>query len=109
MRRQPDGETLRTHLVAAWRFTGRQPKELDVPPLPAAVRAVWNVFCELDETRGGNGFGVDPINEARLVGWQQLHGVRLSPWEIKQIQKLDRLRLTAIVEEQNANKPKRPD
>lgn len=104
-RKQPDGQTLRAHLRAAWNATGRKPPELEVPPLPRAARAVWSVFCELDDTRGGNGFGVDAINEARLLSWQQLHGVRLTPWEIQQIQRLDRLCLTAMVEEQKAKQP----
>lgn len=88
-----------------WKATGRKPPELDVPSLPRAARAVWALFCELDATRGGNGFGVDSIDEARLVAWQRLHGVRLNPWEIEQIQMLDRLCLMAMLK---AQKPKNP-
>lgn len=106
-RKQPDGETLRTHLQAVWRASGRRPPELDVPELPRAARQVWSLFCELDATRGGNGFGVDAISEARLLSWQQLHRVRLSPWEIEQIQMLDRLSLMSMVEEHKANQPKK--
>lgn len=107
-RKQPDGQTLRTHLRAVWQSTGRKPTELEVPPLPRAARSVWSLFCELDSTRGGNGFGVDSIDEERLVAWQQLHGVRLNPWEIEQIQMLDRLCLMAMVDEQKARNPNKP-
>lgn len=103
--KQPDGNTLRTHLEAAAAASGKRPPELEVPPLPREVRGLWADFCRLDATRTGSGFGVNPIDEARLLAWQQLHRVRLSPWEIEQIQMLDVLSMNALAEEQKTKQP----
>lgn len=78
---------------------GKGPPELDVPPLPREVAGLWRDFLQMDATRPGSGFGVAPIDEARLLAWQQLHRVVLTPWEIDQIQMLDLLALSAYAEE----------
>lgn len=77
------------------RSTGKPVPELDVPPLPAACKGAWSVFVELCGRRGSNGFGANPIDEARLCYWQQLHGIRLTPWEIDAISSLDGVWLAA--------------
>jgi hypothetical protein len=90
---------LREHLEAVHKSTGRHVPELDVPDLPVACRGAWDVFLELHARRGG-GFGPAPIDEARLCGWQQLHGVRLTPWEIEAVSLVDTAWLEAASEEQ---------
>lgn len=90
------------HLQAVWRSTGKRPPELDVPELPPGASEVWAAFCRLDNTRTSNGFGVDAITEARLVAWQQLHRVQLTPWEIECIQMLDILSMNDHAEQQQA-------
>jgi hypothetical protein len=90
------------HLQAVWRSTGKRPPELDVPELPPGTSEVWAAFCRLDNTRTSNGFGVDAITEARLVAWQQLHRVQLTPWEIECIQMLDILSMNDHAEQQQA-------
>jgi hypothetical protein len=102
---QDDASTLRDHLQAVERSTGVRPPELDVPELPALCRGVWEIFFELHDRRAGNGFGPLPIDEARLLHWQQLHGVRLSPWEIETIFLVDSVWLS-LVEEQSKTKQK---
>lgn len=77
------------------RSTGKPVPELDVPPLPGACKGAWSVFLELHGRRGSSGFGANPIDEAQLCYWQQLHGMRLSPWEIDAISALDRAWLEA--------------
>lgn len=93
------------HLLAAEQATGRPAPELDVPPLPALCGDVWRLFLELHKRRTRNGFAPAPIDEARLLQWQQLHGATLTPWEIEAIFLLDAAWLSDC-EEQQAKKQK---
>lgn len=98
---QPDGKTLRDHLEAAERSTGRRPADLDVPPLPPACADVWQLFLQLRQ-RSGGGFGPQPLDEPRLLAWCQLHGQRLTSWEVETIFGLDNVWLQAESESKPA-------
>jgi hypothetical protein len=87
--KQNDGKILREHLQAVEKRTGRCPPELDLPELPDECRGVWGLFVEINNLRS-EGFGPAIIDEARLCHWQQLHGIRLNPWEIEAIFAIDR-------------------
>lgn len=93
---------MRHHLQAAQRSTGRTPPELVLPPLPVACRGVWELFAEMHAGRGV-GMGPEPINETRLLAWQQLHRIRLSPWEIEAIGLVDNAWLNASMPEPASN------
>lgn len=80
---------MREHLQAAERATGRRSPLLDVPPLPAACADLWQLFLQLNRTRGSNGFGPQPLDEVRLLAWCQLHRQRLTSWEIETLFALD--------------------
>lgn len=99
--KQSDGKTLREHLQAVERSTGRRPPELEVPTLPQSCAGLWPIFIELHNRRA-QGFGSAAIDEARLLHWQQLHATRLSPWEIEAIFTLDNAWLASEAE---ANSP----
>ena len=62
-----------------------------MPPLPLACGGVWQVFLQLHQRRGSNGFGPLPLDEARLLAWCRLHSQRLTAWEVERIFALDDL------------------
>lgn len=94
MRRQPDGATLRQHLQRAAELTGQPDPRLQrrVPPAGAAL---WETFCELAAARPA-GMGPGAVPMAELQAWQQLHGVRLTPWEVGTLLAMDRAALAAM-------------
>lgn len=104
--KKPDGSTLREHLQAVERSTGRRPPELEVPALPQACAGLWPIFLELHNRRAQGGFGPAALDEARLLHWQQLHATRLSPWEIETLFALDNAWLASEAEANSqAKKP----
>ena len=94
-RREADGQTRRKHLEAVAAATGETPPDLIPLPIPLGCGAVWSVFLELNARRGNNGMGVSPIALADIVAWQELMGLRLTPWEIETILHLDAAALAA--------------
>lgn len=86
--RQPDGSTLREHLQAA--AAAGMPADARLHSrVPACVQSLWQAFVALDAARVPS-MGASPILASELVAWQQLHGVRLSPWEAETLQAMDR-------------------
>jgi hypothetical protein len=47
------------------------------------------VFLDLNNTRGSNGFGVNPINYQELYSYCKLYNLELDEWEIELIKRLD--------------------
>jgi hypothetical protein len=101
---QEDGTPLLIHLQRVWENTGSPPAMLrDAPALPAGCKQLWEDFLELHGSRGSTGWGAARITFADLHAWQQVNGVRLSPWEIGCIRKADDLWLAEF-----QPKPKEP-
>lgn len=86
--RQSDGSTLREHLQSA--AAQGQPAD---PRLgagaPPQCAALWDAFVALNGARP-SGMGASAIPPSEIVAWQQLHGVRLTPWEADTLQAMDR-------------------
>lgn len=99
-KRQPDGATLRQHLEAVRRATGREPQELDVPALPPQAAHLWDIYAQLAAARGSNGFGPNPIGWAELEAWQRLNGFDLSPWEAETLIHIDYAARAALAKDQ---------
>ena len=102
--RQPDGSTLRDHLQAAATATGRPDEQLSAR-VPPDGSALWAAFVDLSAARpvGMGGAGAVPPSE--VLAWQQLQGLRLSPWEIDTLGAMDRASL-AIAADHNAAHPR---
>jgi hypothetical protein len=90
---RPDGTTLRQHLQAAANDTGRADPRL-ASRVPAEAAALWDAFVSMSGSRQG-GAAIAP---SEIVAWQQLHGVRLSSWEVDTIARIDRAALAAHAE-----------
>ena len=83
---QGDGAPLRLHLQRAQAAGYPDPMLAEsLQPLPEAVEALWHAFLTLRSANDG------PVSHAELVAWQQLNGVRLSPWEIETVLCCDRV------------------
>lgn len=91
---QKDGSSLRSHLESIERQTGRKPKQLaEIPEMPADVGYLWAWFLELDGGRGGNGFGLNPLSYSEIQAWATLMRVKLVPWEVEAIKRIDSVRI----------------
>lgn len=88
LQRQPDGATLRDHLLAAER-SGLAAPELVGPPLPAAGAYLWGWFLDLSAARGRSGFGLGPISYQDIAAWAWLHGIAPSSFELGVLRRLD--------------------
>lgn len=92
-----DGITLRAALIARRDRTSRADRrarieaELAVPPCPDALRHVWDIHRRLRRRKGGNGFGHVPLELTDFAAFEQLHDVRLSPFEWTLIEMIDDL------------------
>lgn len=87
-RRRKDGMTERDHLLAAQRVTGKQPPELDVPPLPAGLGELWHAYLQIRNSCAA-GLGPAVMTQQDVLAWQQLQGVRLLPWEVDTLLAVD--------------------
>lgn len=81
--------TVREHLEAQERMTGRTPKRLILPELPCQIEHLWSWFRELAAARTGNGYGPNPIAWTEIAAWAALTGARPTPWEVAALKALD--------------------
>ena len=82
---QGDGAPLRVHLQRAAAAGVRDPLLLaSKQALPRALEALWSAFLALRSACKG------PVSHAEICAWQQLNGVRLSPWEVETVLCCDR-------------------
>ena len=87
---QEDGTPLLVHLQVMEEKTGRvHPMIEDAPPLPVGCGQLWSDFLELHGSRGSTGWGPQRITFADLRAWQEVRRVRLQPWEIDCIRRVD--------------------
>ena len=86
-------------MLAIQKSTGKTPPELDIPPVPRGSSLIIEAFDQLHGTRPSGGFGISPIPLSEIVAWQRVMRVRLTPWEIETILKIDRAALDELMEE----------
>lgn len=67
-----------------------------MPELPDLAAHIWGWFKELDEGRGVDAMSgrMLPVTYNELKAWAELTGVTLSPFEVKTLKALDRVRTT---------------
>lgn len=92
--RQPDGATLREHLLAAAQATGRTDERLQLR-CPPEGRQLVQVWAELSASRPAGLGGASGIPPSEILAWQRLHNVPLSPWEVQTLQEMDAAALAA--------------
>lgn len=74
--------------------------ELAVPPMPEAVRYLWDAFIRIRRRKGGGLNGPAPLEWPDIAAFVTLGGVRLAPWEIRIVEDLDDLWLASISREE---------
>lgn len=102
---QGDGVSLREHLKIEEKASGITPAELVGPPLPFGAEFIWEVFQDLDASRGSNGMGPSRITEQDIFYWCANRRRRLPVWVIGVIRRLDTLWIKQYVATQKANAP----
>jgi len=90
---QSDGATLREHLQAAYRMTGRaDPALLERPPPGSDV--LLQAFYALHSTRQEGG----AIPQTEIAAYQANQGLRLSAWELDTLAAMDNAAMRALHE-----------
>ena len=59
--------------------------------LPELTSYLWRYFAELHAERSSNGFGPNRITSTGIKDWCSLNRIKLDPWEIKAIKRIDQL------------------
>lgn len=83
-------------LGLAW--TGLEEIETEPDPsvmLPEGLDFIWAVFFELCSGRT-SGFGLNPLSWTDIKAWSDLHAIRLQPWELDALKRLDAVWLRAM-------------
>lgn len=96
---QDDGLSLREHLMAAYRWSGRvHPMIAEGPELPDDLAHLWADFLDLHNARGSTGFGPAGITFADIHAWESVNRTRLAGWQLSAIRQADAAYLRGYAE-----------
>lgn len=98
---QGDGCTLREHLEVIERTSGQTPEQLAPQPFPHELSHIWEWFQVMSSMRQNAGFGVSRLS-SEIVDWQKLEGIRLNPYELEVIRRIDSIFVTHHTEAKEA-------
>ena len=98
-RRLSDGSSLADHLKVEAAATGRADPLLQMQ-VPDGGDGVWQLYLQLDATRGEGMSGPGPITHTEMCAWERLMRVRLNPWEVETINLMDRAARSAAAAQQ---------
>ncbi len=93
-----DGVSLRETLAVIERRTGVMPAEgINPCTLPPVCEHVWSWFLQLNQERPvGDMGGPRALTSSCLVAWMALEQIRLAPWEVAAIRRLDQVALASV-------------
>lgn len=103
IRRQPDGQPLRAHLLAGADATGVADPRLSRRPPPAGL-AVWEVWCQLASSRPPSMGEPAAVPLSEIGAWQQLNGIRLTHWELDTLVAIDRAAVAALTDKKGGTR-----
>jgi hypothetical protein len=83
-----EGGTMAAHLRQAAKC-GAKVEGLDHGEPPPELRYLWSMFLELNSARGSNGFAPAAISFTELQAYQMAYQLKLRPYEVKLIRRLD--------------------
>jgi len=63
--------------------------DLETPPFPIPLAYLWAAYQRLRRRKGGSGFGISPLEWPDIDAFSRLSGLRLLPWEVAMLEKLD--------------------
>lgn len=70
-------------------------QELHVPLCPKGAGYIFEIYNRLRRRKGSNGFGLGPIEWQDIDAFARVSGARMSPWDVRVIESLDDIFLTA--------------
>lgn len=70
--------------------------ELHNPPLPSFLAYLWRIFVRLADRRSTGLNGPNLITYTEMQAFQELAGIRLTPWEVEMIEALDKCHLSEL-------------
>lgn len=85
-----DGATVREHLESVQRQTGVLHEALQ-GETPEGLLYLWEWFGRMNMRRPSMDGMPGPITNTEMKAWAELHGVRLSPFEVEVLDGLDSL------------------
>jgi len=74
-----------------------------MPDFPMAVMYLWRAYHRMRGRKGGNGFGVVPLEWPDIDAFSRMSGLKLLPWEVTMIEKIDDLWLRSMAEAMRNN------
>ena len=92
------------------RYTRTIPRSDREPICPQSIYYLYQIFLDLNLSRSGSGFGVNPISYTEMNSYLHLTGQRLLPWEVRILKYIDMIYLVAenksaeIKQKQSQNK-----
>lgn len=72
--------------------------ELHPDPPPSLIAYLWNWFLDLNIARTA-GMEPNPITYQDFSAWSDVTGIRLSPWEVRVLKRLDSAFMTSLKSE----------
>jgi hypothetical protein len=94
---QRDGSTKRKHLESIAKQSGKVPEELNVPQVDDSLLFIKYVFDSLSMTRQYSDNHPQMISESETYYWCKLHDIKLSPWHLNVLKKLDIAQINSLV------------
>lgn len=64
-------------------------RQRDCGPFPDELSYLYEIFHEMNNGRGGNGFGPNSLSYTEIMAYSGLSGIQFEPWEISVVRKLD--------------------
>jgi hypothetical protein len=100
--RLEDGASLRTHLQRLYQSTGKLDPRLEAPPIPAAGRALYEIYVSLAASRR-SGMGPSPLALVDVDAYCRLTGITLTGWELDTLFLMDQTALAVATKPKAAN------
>lgn len=72
--------------------------ELATPDFPIPMAYLWSAYHRLRRRKGGNGFGVSPLEWPDIDAFNRLSRISLLPWEVAMLERLDDIYLKAVAD-----------
>lgn len=82
--------------------SGRLAPEDEEPIVTRESILLTGIFFDLDAGRTSSGFGPNPITYESIFSYTRLHRLRLTPWQVGMLKRMDALYLKAWMIAQDA-------
>lgn len=96
MRTAGDGATVSDHMAVVNSYPGKaSAAAAEAPPFPEPLKYLWGAYQELAAARQ-SGMGLSPIGFGDIDAYARLCDMRLEPWEVRVIRRVDVAFITTV-------------